>query len=69
MVYLQARAIHGLRHASGTRVYGSTGDIVKVADRLRREDVKTSVGYVKRHEGASQEVIEEWQGLEEAWLG
>ena len=41
MVYLQARAVRGLRHASGTRVYESTGGIVKVADHLRHRDVKT----------------------------
>ena len=45
---------------SGTRVYESTGDIVKVADHLQHENVKTLVGYAERHEGASQEVIKEW---------
>ena len=59
-VTYKERAVHGLRHASGARVYEITGDIVKVADHLRHGDVKTSMGYAKRHEGASQEVIEEW---------
>ena len=59
-VRYEARAVHGLRHASGTRVYELTGDIVKVADHLRHGDVKTSMGYAKRHEGASQAIIEDW---------
>jgi len=59
-VQYKERAVHGLRHASGTRVYEDTGDIAKVADHLRHGDVKTSMSYAKRHEGATQDVVEEW---------
>ena len=44
---------------SGTRVYESTGDIIKVADHLQHRDEDLD-GYAKRHEERSQEVIEEW---------
>jgi len=41
------RAVHGLRHSAGTRVYVETHDLLEVRDHLRHRDVTSSEIYVE----------------------
>lgn len=41
------RAVHGLRHSAGTRVYAETRDLLEVRDHLRHRDVTSSEIYVE----------------------
>lgn len=41
------RAVHGLRHSAGTRVYSETHDLLEVRDHLRHRDITSSEIYVE----------------------
>jgi len=41
------RAVHGLRHSAGTRVYAETHDLLEVRDHLRHRDITSSEIYVE----------------------
>src|SRR5690606_15468259 len=53
-------AVHGLRHAAGTRYYRQTNDLGRVAAHLRHADIQTTRIYAKIGNQEVQEDIEDW---------
>lgn len=56
----EGRAVHGLRHGAGTRVYQQFHDLGRVAQHLRQASVDTARRYAKMADKVVHEGIEEW---------
>jgi integrase/recombinase XerC len=54
------RALHPLRHQSGTRMYEETGDLRRTQTHLRHKNIATTTIYAKVSEKAVADVTEEW---------
>ena len=54
------RALHPLRHRSGTRMYEETGDLRRTQTHLRHKNIATTTIYAKVSEKAVADVTEEW---------
>lgn len=59
-VEYQDRAVHGLRHGAGTRVYQQFGDLGRVAQHLRQASIDTARRYAKMADKVIHEGIEDW---------
>lgn len=56
----KGRALHSLRHYSGTRIYRETHDLKRVADHLRHADVSTSAIYARHAEDELRATTADW---------
>ncbi len=56
----QGAAVHGLRHAAGTRLYRQTNDLGRVAAHLRHADIQTTRIYAKIDAASISEDIDDW---------
>lgn len=56
----KGRALHSLRHYSGTRIYRETHDLKRVADHLRHADVSTSAIYAQHAEDELRATTADW---------
>lgn len=54
------RALHPLRHQSGTRMYEETGDLRRTQTHLRHKNIATTTVYAKVSEKAVADVTEDW---------
>lgn len=54
------RALHPLRHGSGTRMYEETGDLRRTQTHLRHKNIATTTVYAKVSEKAVADVTEGW---------
>ena len=54
------RALHPLRHRSGTRMYEETGDLRRTQTHLRHKNIATTTIYAKVSEKAVADVTKEW---------
>ena len=54
------RALHPLRHQSGTRMYEETGDLRRTQTHLRHKNIATTTIYAKVSEKALEDVTREW---------
>lgn len=54
------RAVHGLRHSAGTRVYSETHDLLEVRDHLRHRDITSSEIYVEYARKDKPAVTRKW---------
>lgn len=54
------RALHPLRHQSGTRMYEETGDLRRTQTHLRHKNIATTTVYAKVSEKAVADVTEGW---------
>ena len=56
----ECKGVHGLRHASGTRLKEDTGDLALVADHLRHNSMNTARGYAKADNRQLRRALLEW---------
>ena len=54
------RALHALRHASGTRMYEETNDLRRTQTHLRHKNLATTTVYAKVADKAVADVTREW---------
>ena len=54
------RALHALRHASGTRMYEETNDLRRTQTHLRHKNLATTTVYAKVADRAVADVTREW---------
>ena len=54
------RALHALRHSSGTRMYEETNDLRRTQTHLRHKNVATTTVYAKVADKAVADVTREW---------
>ena len=54
------RALHPLRHQSGTRMYEETGDLRRTQTHLRHKNIATTTIYAKVSEKALEDVTRNW---------
>ena len=54
------RALHPLRHQSGTRMYEETGDLRRTQAHLRHKNIATTTIYAKVSEKALEDVTRDW---------
>ena len=54
------RALHPLRHQSGTRMYEETGDLRRTQTHLRHKNIATTTIYAKVSEKALEDVTRDW---------
>lgn len=54
------RALHPLRHQSGTRMYEETGDLRRTQTHLRHKNIATTTIYAKVSEKALEDITREW---------
>ena len=59
-VTYDGRAVHGLRHGAGTRLYKQFNDLARVAQHLRQANLETARRYAKMADREIHEGIEEW---------
>ena len=59
-VSYEGKAVHGLRHGAGTRVYKQFNDLARVAQHLRQANLETARRYAKMADREIHEGIEEW---------
>ena len=59
-VSYEGKAVHGLRHGAGTRVYKQFNDLARVAQHLRQANLETARRYAKMNDREIHEGIEEW---------
>ena len=59
-VTYDGRAVHGLRHGAGTRLYKQFNDLARVAQHLRQANLETARRYAKMADRKIHEGIEEW---------
>lgn len=59
-VEYERRAVHGLRHSAGTRVYVETKDLLEVRDHLRHRDITSSEIYVEYARKGKPKVNRDW---------
>jgi integrase/recombinase XerC len=57
---VEAKGLHALRHAAGTRLYAETGDIALVAEFLGHESVETSRIYVEMASDRVKQAVADW---------